>query len=237
VKPLMEPIPVDILAFGAHPDDVEIGAGGILAKHAAAGRRTVICDLTEAELSSNGTVETRREEARRAGEILGLATRINLGFPDRGLGGREQIDQMVRVIRRYRPRVVLAPYTKDRHPDHVAAGRMVKEAVFDAAIRKRDVGGDLPAHRVERLFYYFINDIDRAHLIVDISGVYEQKEAAIREYRSQFLREAGEVDTPLNQPHYLAMIRGRDQLWGQQIGTDYAEGLAAERPLSVDWLA
>jgi bacillithiol biosynthesis deacetylase BshB1 len=233
----MEPIPVDILAFGAHPDDVEIGAGGILAKHAAAGRRTVICDLTEAELSSNGTVETRREEARRAGEILGLATRINLGFPDRGLGGREQIDQMVRVIRRYRPRVVLAPYTKDRHPDHVAAGRMVKEAVFDAAIRKRDVGGDLPAHRVERLFYYFINDIDRAHLIVDISGVYEQKEAAIRVYRSQFLREAGEVDTPLNQPHYLAMIRGRDQLWGQQIGTDYAEGLAAERPLSVDWLA
>jgi len=216
---------------------VEIGAGGILAKHAAAGRRTVICDLTEAELSSNGTVETRREEARRAGEILGLTTRINLGFPDRGLGGREQIDRMVRVIRRYRPRVVLAPYTKDRHPDHVAAGRMVKEAVFDAAIRKRDVGEDLPAHRVERLFYYFINDIDRAHLIVDISGVYEQKEAAIQVYRSQFLREAGEVDTPLNQPHYLAMIRGRDQLWGQQIGTDYAEGLAAERPLSVDWLA
>src|SRR5690606_23509317 len=136
--------PVDLLAFGAHPDDVEIGAGGILAKHAQAGRRTVICDLTEAELSSNGTVEIRREEARRAGEILGLASRINLGFPDRGLGGREQIEAMARVIRRLRPRVVLAPYPKDRHPDHVAAGRMVKEAVFDAGIRKLDLGEGLP---------------------------------------------------------------------------------------------
>jgi bacillithiol biosynthesis deacetylase BshB1 len=236
VKP-KESTPVAILAFGAHPDDVEIGAGGILAKHAKAGRRTVICDLTEAELSSNGTVETRRGEARRAGEILGLADRINLGFPDRGLGSREQIEQMARVIRRFRPRVVLAPYPKDRHPDHVAAGQMVKEAVFDAGIRKLDLGGDLPAHRVERLYYYFINDIDRPHLIVDISEVYEQKEAAILAYRSQFLRKEGEVDTPLNRPQYLAMVRGRAQLWGQQIGTDYAEGLAADRPPSVEWLA
>jgi bacillithiol biosynthesis deacetylase BshB1 len=237
VNSLKESTPVAILAFGAHPDDVEIGAGGILAKHAKAGRRTVICDLTEAELSSNGTVENRRVEARRAGEILGLTDRINLGFPDRGLGGRDQIEQMVRVIRRFRPRVVLAPYPKDRHPDHVAAGQMVKEAVFDAGIRKLDLGGDLPAHRVERLYYYFINDIDRPHLIVDISEVYEQKEAAILAYRSQFLRKEGEVDTPLNRPQYLAMVRGRAQLWGQQIGTDYAEGLAADRPPSVEWLA
>lgn len=234
---MTEPSPVDILAFGAHPDDVEIGAGGILAKHARAGRRTVICDLTEAELSSNGTVESRREEARRASEILGLTYRINLKFPDRGLGDRNQIIQMARVIRRFRPRVVLAPYLKDRHPDHVAAGRMVKEAVFDAGIRKLDVGGDLPAHRVERLYYYFINDIDKAHLVVDISEVYEQKEAAILAYRSQFLRKEGAVDTPLNQPQYLAMIRGRAQLWGQQIGADYGEGLVSEGPLSVDWLA
>ena len=229
--------PVYLLAFGAHPDVVEIGAGGILAKHAQAGRRTVICDLTEAELSSNGTVEIRREEARRAGEILGLASRINLGFPDRGLGGREQIEAMTRVIRRLRPRVVLAPYPKDRHPDHVAAGWMVKEAVFDAGIRKLDLGEGLPSHRVERLYYYFINDVERAQLLVDISGVYERKEAAILAYRSQFLREEGEVETPLNQPHYLAMIRGRAQLWGQQIGVDFAEGLAPERPLSVEWLA
>lgn len=237
MKPLKEPTPAAILAFGAHPDDVEISAGGILAKHAKAGRRTVICDLTEAELSSNGTVETRREEARRASEILGIADRINLGFPDRGLGSRSQIEQMVRVIRRFRPRVVLAPYPKDRHPDHVAAGQMVKEAVFDAGIRKLDVGEDLPAHRVERIYYYFINDIDRPQLIIDISEVYEQKEAAILAYRSQFLRKEGEVDTPLNRPHYLAMVRGRAQLWGQQIGADYAEGLASDRPPSVEWLA
>lgn len=227
----------DILAFGAHPDDVEIGAGGILAKHAKAGRRAVICDLTEAELSSNGTVITRREEARRAGEILGLSSRINLGFPDRGLGGRKQIEEMARVIRRFRPRVVLAPYPKDRHPDHVKAGQMVKEAVFDAGIRRLDLGEDLPVHKVERLYYYFINNMDRPQLIVDISEVYPLKEEAILAYRSQFLKKEGDVETPLNRPHYLAMIRGRAQLWGQQIGVDYAEGLASERPLSIDWLA
>lgn len=227
----------DILAFGAHPDDVEIGAGGILAKHAKAGRRAVICDLTEAELSSNGTVIIRREEARRAGEILGLSSRINLGFPDRGLGGRKQIEEMARVIRRFRPRVVLAPYPKDRHPDHVKAGQMVKEAVFDAGIRRLDLGEDLPVHKVERLYYYFINNMDRPQLIVDISEVYPLKEEAILAYRSQFLKKEGDVETPLNRPHYLAMIRGRAQLWGQQIGVDYAEGLASERPLSIDWLA
>lgn len=227
----------DILAFGAHPDDVEIGAGGILAKHAKAGRRAVICDLTEAELSSNGTVITRREEARRAGEILGLSSRINLGFPDRGLGGRKQIEEMARVIRRFRPRVVLAPYPKDRHPDHVKAGQMVKEAVFDAGIRRLDLGEDLPVHKVERLYFYFINNMDRPQLIVDISEVYPLKEEAILAYRSQFLKKEGDVETPLNRPHYLAMIRGRAQLWGQQIGVDYAEGLASERPLSIDWLA
>lgn len=227
---------IDLLAFGAHPDDAEIGAGGILAKHAAAGFRTAICDLTQAELSSNGTVEVRQKEAKEAGEILGLSTRVCLSFPDRGLTGEEgQLEAIVRVIRRLRPRIVLAPYVKDRHPDHTACNRMVKEAVFNAGIRKKQVD-DLPAYRVEHLYYYFINEIDRVDLIVDIGSVYEQKMQALHAYASQFHREAGEVDTILNGPTYLPMIRGRDQLWGHQIGAVYGEGLVAERPLSKPFL-
>lgn len=227
---------VDILAFGAHPDDVEIGAGGILAKHQALGFSVAICDLTQAELSSNGTVELRRQEAEKAGAVLGLTERVNLGFPDRGLRGtEEQIRRMTEVIRRLKPRIVLAPYGNDRHPDHVACSHMVKEAVFDAGIRNRKVD-DLPAHRVEQLFHYFINDIGPADIIVDITDVYERKWEAILAYASQFDRSRGEVDTPLNHPSYLAMIRGRDQLWGHHIRTMYGEGLAKTRPLAVDRL-
>jgi bacillithiol biosynthesis deacetylase BshB1 len=234
---MIMPQTVDLLAFGAHPDDVEVGVGGIIAKHAGAGLKVAICNLTEAELSSNGNVELRRVEARKAAEILGVAEVLNLGFPDRGLKGTdEQITRIAQVIRLLRPKVVLAPYGEDRHPDHVAASRLVREAVFDAAIRKRQTPGGEAPHRVSHFYHYFINDVGQADVIVDVTDVYETKIKAILAYRSQFVREAGEVETPLNHPTYLAMIRGRDQLWGHQIGALYAEGLASPRPISLKWL-
>ncbi|GGE11596.1 bacillithiol biosynthesis deacetylase BshB1 [Marinithermofilum abyssi] len=223
---------VDILAFGAHPDDVEIGAGGILAKQAALGYKTAICELTYAELSSNGDVETRKREGKKAAAILQLAGRYSLGFPDRGLTGTaEQIQEMVRLIRRLQPKVVLAPYWEDRHPDHVACSRLVKEAVFDAAIRKKVP--EVAPHRVQRLYYYFINNIGKADVIVDISTVYDKKRAAILAFESQFVPGPGRVATPLNQPSYLAMIEGRDQVWGHQIGAAYGEGLVSGQPLAL----
>lgn len=228
---------IDLLAFGAHPDDIEIGAGGIIAKHALAGFSVALCHLTEAELSSNGTVETRREEARKAAEILGVQTSISLGFPDRGLKGTdEQILKIVQVIRELKPKVVLAPYYKDRHPDHVAASQMVKEAVFDAAIRKRHTPGGEAPHRVAHFYYYFINNIDEADIIIDVSDVYEQKKKALLAYQTQFNLQAGQVNTPLNSPTYLAMIQGRDQLWGHQIGTMYGEALVSPTPIKASWL-
>lgn len=226
---------VDILAFGAHPDDVEIGASGIIASHAVKGFQTAICDLTNGELSSNGDVNIRRREADEAGKILKLSARYRLDFPDRGLtGSSDQINEMALLIRKLKPRIVLAPYWKDRHPDHGACSRMVKEAVFDAAIRKK-AKGESP-HRVESLYYYFINQIDEADLIVDISHVYSQKKEAILAFESQFVPGPDRVDTPLNRPSYLSMVEGRDQLWGHQIGTQYGEGLVAEQPLSVNSL-
>ncbi|SDW60109.1 bacillithiol biosynthesis deacetylase BshB1 [Marininema mesophilum] len=226
---------IDILAFGAHPDDVEIGAGGILAKHSTLGVSTGICDLTAGDLSSNGDIKTREVEGERAGEILGLTARHRMGFPDRGLtGSLEQINAMVNLIRQWKPRIVLAPYWKDRHPDHTACSKMVKEAVFDAAIRKKAAEAGMEPHRVSQVYYYFINDISEADLIVDISEVYSQKREAILAFESQFIPGPGRADTPLNRPTYLAMVEGRDQLWGHQIGTSHGEGLVSETPLRMD---
>lgn len=228
---------VDLLAFGAHPDDVELGASGILAKHSLAGKRTAICSLTEAELSSNGTIELRRIEAERAKEILGLVGHFNLGFPDRGLtGSPEQIMKIVQVIRQAKPSVVLAPYFEDRHPDHVACSKLVNEAIFNAGLQNYRTPGNEPHHRVHHLYYYFINDIAKADLIVDISDVYEKKMDSILAYSSQFRRDEGKMDTPINSPTFLSMIRGRDQMWGQMVGVLYGEGLVSPRPINQQLL-
>lgn len=228
---------VDLLAFGAHPDDVELGASGILAKHSLVGKHTAICSLTEAELSSNGTVELRRLETERAKEILGLIGHYNLQFPDRGLtGSPEQIMKITQVIRQSKPSVVLAPYFEDRHPDHVACSKLVKEAIFNAGLQNYRTPGNEPHHRVQHLYYYFINDIAKADLIIDISDVYEKKMASILAYSSQFRREEGKIDTPINSPTFLSMIRGRDQMWGQMVGVHYGEGLVSPRPVKQQLL-
>ncbi|RAU95555.1 bacillithiol biosynthesis deacetylase BshB1 [Paenibacillus sp. YN15] len=226
---------LDLLIFGAHPDDAEIGMGATIYKHTSAGLRVGICDLTRAEMSSNGDVETRKREAEEAAQILGLAERTNLGLPDRGLNaGKEQIDAITLEIRRLRPRIVMAPYWQDRHPDHVACSHLVKEAVFNAKLRRY-----LPQSEpvlVEKLLFYFINDVYEADLVVDVGEVYDRKTAALSAYRSQFT-EAGPgndyVVTPLNQS-YLTRVEERDRLLGQKLNFTYAEGFVSLMPHEVN---
>lgn len=135
---------LDILAFGAHSDDVEIGMGGTIAKYSKKGFRIGICDLTEAELSSNGTVDTRKSEAALAAEILGASPRVSLALPDRGLFvNQAAVREAVTVIRKYKPKLVFVPYQKDRHPDHGHAAEIVEEAVFSAGIHKYQDAEDL----------------------------------------------------------------------------------------------
>lgn len=228
---------LDILAFGAHPDDVEIGMAGTLVKHQRAGLRIGICDLTYAEMSSNGTVELRQQEAAQAGVHLGLAMRHTIGLPDRGLQPiKEQLDQIVQVIREYRPRLVFAPYWEDRHPDHVACSRMVQEAVFNAKLRK--YMPELPAHQVENTYFYFINDTVPCDLMVDVSEVYAYKRLALEAYASQFTAPAASLDmvaTPLNQG-YVERVEARDSLLGQARGIPYAEGFIQKGPFLVQAL-
>jgi bacillithiol biosynthesis deacetylase BshB1 len=227
--------PLDLLIFGAHPDDAEIGMGGTIAKHTAAGLKVGICDLTRAEMSSNGTVEMRRQEAEAAGKLLGIAVRSNLGLPDRGLqASRETIDPIVLEIRKYRPRVVFAPYWQDRHPDHVACSHLVQEAVFNAKLRR--YLPDVPPVNVEHVYFYYINDVYEPDAIVDVSGTYEKKMSALRAYASQFdpaVQGSGYVATPLNQG-YLERVEARDRLLGQKRAMPYAEGFASKLPMIVD---
>ncbi len=220
---------LELLVFGAHPDDAEIGMAGTMAKHASAGRAVGVCDLTRAELSSNGNPTQRAEEAETASKALGLAYRSNLGLPDRGLvGDGPQIERVVREIREKRPRYVFAPYWKDRHPDHVACSALIEAAVFNAKLRR--FLPDAPAWTVERLYFYFINDTDRADVAVDVTDVYERKTAALAAYRSQFEpTDADAVATPLTQG-YLRRVEHRDALQGHALGVRYAEGFATKLP-------
>lgn len=222
-----------MLAFGAHPDDVEIGMGGTIAKYAKKGYRIGICDLTLAELSSNGTVELRQKEATDAANILGVATRINLGLPDRGLHPTEEaVRSIASVIRRYRPRVVFAPYWVDRHPDHGHCARLVEEAVFSAGIRRYKTEPDLPAHRVPSVYYYMINAWERPQFVIDISDTIDKKIASLRAYESQFTKTAGSVDTPLTDG-YIDMVESRERLFGKEVGVTFAEGFFAKKPLKI----
>ncbi|CAH0118781.1 MULTISPECIES: bacillithiol biosynthesis deacetylase BshB1 [unclassified Paenibacillus] len=222
---------LDILIFGAHPDDAEIGMGGTVAKHTQAGIKVGICDLTHAEMSSNGNVDTRRIEAEEASRILGLTARTNLGLPDRGLRAeKEQIDPIVREIRRFAPRIVFAPYWEDRHPDHVMCSRMVQEAVFNAKLRR--YMPEFEAVTVEQLYFYYINDLGPSDLAVDVTAVYETKLNALKAYRSQFTSPgtvAEYVRTPLNQG-YIEQVEARDRVTGQKRLVRYAESFTTKQP-------
>ncbi|EXX91248.1 deacetylase [Paenibacillus darwinianus] len=226
---------LDMLCLGAHPDDVEIGMGGTIAKHAAAGLRIGICDLTRAEMSSNGTPECREAEAAEASAVLGLAYRSCLALPDRGLtGSAEQLEAVVREIRACRPRVVFAPYWDDRHPDHNSCSRIVEEAVFNAKLRR--YLPDAPPVQVEQLVFYYINDVKDVGLMVDVSGCYERKRNALATYRSQFepvAEGSGRVATPLNQ-RYIENVEARDRLLGASRQWTYAEGFIVKRPFAVE---
>jgi len=225
--------PLDILVFGAHPDDAEIGMGGTIAKHVAAGLRVGMCDLTEAEMSSNGTVESRRKEAAEASAVLGLAVRTNLALPDRGLGREGHVEAITAEIRRWRPRLVFAPYWNDRHPDHNRCSALVEEAVFNAKLRR--YLPDLPAVQVEQLYFYYINDVEDVRIAVDVSDAYERKLASLRAYRSQFEAvKDGEdrVATPLT-GRYVDNVEARDRLLGTARGWTYAEGFTLKKPHTV----
>jgi bacillithiol biosynthesis deacetylase BshB1 len=223
--------PLDMLAFGAHADDVEIGMGGTIAKYTKRGWRIGICDLTEAELSSNGTVHIRHQEANRAGEILGIDVRENLQFPDRGLfKTQEYIREIAYIIRKYRPAYVFVPYERDRHPDHGHCASLVEEAVFSAGIKNYEVHEQLIPHKILTIFYYFINGFHSPTFVIDISETLSKKIESLQAYESQFLKKTESFDTPLVNG-YIDAVMSREKLFGREVGVEYAEGFISKNPI------
>jgi bacillithiol biosynthesis deacetylase BshB1 len=223
--------PVDLLVFGPHPDDIEIGLGGTVAKHAALGFRVGLCDLTAGEMGSNGTVEERLAEAEAARAVLGAAWRVNLRWPDRAIGrDDEQARAATALVRDARPRAVAVPYGSDRHPDHVAASEVLTEAVFNSGLRRYDAGRE--AWRPDWVCYYFINDSVRPSFVVDVSEQYEIKRRALRCHASQFAgAAAGAVETRLTSPLFLQLVESRDAQFGALAGVQFAEGVVVREPL------
>src|SRR5439155_4897836 len=165
---------VDLVAFGPHPDDIEIGIGGTVTAHTSAGYSVGLCDLTRAELSSNGTPATRRLEADAAARVLGAAWRENLEWRDGGITtSPELIRSAVEFIRRHRPRAIAIPYWDDRHPDHRAASDVLSVAAFTSGLRRYETGE--PAWRVDWVCYYFINDSAPLSFVIYVSALYERK--------------------------------------------------------------
>jgi bacillithiol biosynthesis deacetylase BshB1 len=229
-------LPIDLLAFGPHPDDVEIGVGGSLAKQAAAGSRIAIVDLTQGEMGSNGTPAQRIDEGERAAAILGAAWRRNLGLPDRGLDARdaEQLRRVIDLLRLVRPTVAAINWGEDRHPDHVAAAQLLEEAIFTSGLRRYE--SDQPPFRPVKVLYYFINDEAEPSFYVDITPVYQQKTESLFAHASQFGQQRdGSVQTRLNDPLGLPYrVLNRDRFFGAKAGVAYAEGFVIRRPRLVN---
>lgn len=229
---------IDILAFGAHPDDVELSAAGTLLKHKAAGKTIAIVDLTQGELGSRGTIETRYEEAADASKILGLSDRVNLKMADGFFThSEENLKLIVEQIRRFRPKIVLANAFSDRHPDHGRGSHIVSDACFLAGLRKVETsweGKPQEIHRPAAVYHYIQDRMIEPDFVVDVTDFVEQKFEAIKAYRTQFWDpNSKEPKTPISGEEFFEFLAGRMSGFGRSIGVRYAEGFCVERTLGI----
>ncbi|ADL11850.1 bacillithiol biosynthesis deacetylase BshB1 [Acetohalobium arabaticum] len=224
---------VDLLAFGAHPDDVEIGAGGTLIKHHSDGYKTGIVDLTAGEMGSNGTPQIRRKEALAASEVLGAEFRHCLKLPDAKISRDEEaIKSIVKEIRAAKPKVVLAPYWKDRHPDHVNTSKLVTESCFKAGLKKFEATG--PPYRPQAVVYYFLAAVDEPDFIVDIAEEYETKTEALLCHTSQVsYNQEHDFQTVLNDSTFLDKLDARFRYLGSLVDAQYGEGFKYKQTIKV----
>lgn len=225
---------VDILAFGAHPDDVELSASGTIMMHIAQGKKVAIVDLTQGELGSRGTIETRYEEAEAASKVLGLSGRVNLKMQD----GLFQINEenkrlIIEQIRRFRPKVVLANAIKDRHPDHARGAQLVAEACFLAGLVKFESkwnGEEQEAWRPKAVYHYIQDEYIHPDFVCDVTAVYERKMESIMAYKTQFYNpDSTEPETPISSKHFMDFLSARMTEFGRRIGVKYAEGFTVNR--------
>ncbi len=215
---------LDVLAFGAHPDDVELFAGGTLAKMSALGHAAGIVDMTRGEMGTRGTPVQRAREAKEAARILGVKVRENLGLPDGELEATPKARlKVIRVLRKYRPLVVLTHHWDDRHPDHVNTSRLVQEAAHHAGLGKIDTGQE--RFRPGAILYFKLPTHSFPSMVVDVSDFREQRLGAIQAYKSQLFDPGSrEPATYLSQPDFLAHVENVHSFYGTLIGKKMGEG-------------
>lgn len=230
---------LDVLFFGAHPDDIELTCGGTAAKLVNSGKKVGFIDLTQAELSSRGNPELREEETKKASEVLGIAVRENLKLPDGNIKNDESSrEKVITAIRSYTPDIVFAPYPNDRHPDHINGSNLIRESCFYAGLSKIETGG-LDAHRPGKVFYYPQAYEIPVSFIMDISDTFEKKIEAIKCYGSQFYNPEYENDksepgTLISSELFFKMIEARARNNGFKVGAEFGEAFYSYEAVKVN---
>lgn len=233
---------LDILAFGAHPDDVELGCSGTLAKEISLGKKVGIVDLTRGELGTRGSAEIRDKEAAKAAKILGIAVRENLNMRD-GFFVNDETHQMeiIKMIRKYRPEIVICNAFDDRHIDHPKGSKLVSDACFLSGLRRIETeldNAEQEAWRPKIVYHYIQWKSLEPDFVVDISDFIDVKMKSILAYDSQFYNpKTKEPETPIATKNFLDSVKYRAQDLGRIIGVDYAEGFTVERYLAVNSLS
>jgi len=229
---------LDILAFGAHPDDVELGCGATIAKEISLGKKVGIVDLTRGELGTRGSADLRDEEAKKSAEILGVSIRENLGFSD-GFFKNDKEHQLaiIKMIRKYRPEIVLCNAIDDRHIDHGKGSKLVSDACFLSGLLKIEtkVNDKLQEKwRPNNVYHYIQWKNINPDFVVDVTGFIEKKVDSILAYSSQFFDpKSNEPETPITSKNFLDSITYRAKDLGRIIGVEYAEGFTSERFVAV----
>lgn len=230
---------VDILAFGAHPDDVELSCSGVLAKEIAKGKKVGLIDLTQGEMGTRGSLEIRAKEAKKAAEILGAVVRENLCFRDAFIVNDETHQlKIIEILRKYRPDIVFCNAKEDRHTDHAKASELVSHACFLSGLRKLETlhnGEQQEAWRPKHVLHYIQWKEIKPELVIDITGFMETKEKVVKAYVSQFYSaSASEPATPISTSNFLESVTYRAQNLGRLIGTEHAEGFTLENYPAID---
>ena len=230
---------LDILAFGAHPDDVEISCAGTLIKEVQNEKKVGVIDLTQGELGSRGTKETRKEEAKRAAEILQLSIRENLMLADGFFEvNEENLLKIISKIRQYKPNIIITNSKTDRHPDHGRGYELVERAAFLAGLVKIETslkGEKQEKWRPNLVLNYIQDHYIKPDVVVDITNTFETKMKSILAYKTQFYNpDSTEPQTPISSPEFLEHIKGRALQFGRNIKVKYAEGFTCSRILGVD---
>lgn len=232
---------VDILAVGVHPDDVELGCSGTLARHIAAGKTVALLDLTRGELGTRGNAELRTQEANAAMKILGAQSRTQLQLKDGFFESNEASQRsVIEQIRKYQPEIVLCNAISDRHPDHGRAAKLVADACFYSGLVKIETalnGAQQKAWRPKAVYHYIQDQFIHPDFVIDVTEFMEKKHQSVMAYSSQFYDpNSKEPQTPISGKEFLESLNAKMAIWGRAIGVSYAEGFTVERYPGVNSL-